>query len=254
MNHLNFEARLLFVLIFVAGLLSGWTVNLAQAGHWPWAVLVLFVVVLMVAAGLAALRGYRPSVWQVQAEIMRISGQQLPDLPRMTRGSFLYLALILEEASELFDATSAVLKRQFAYRADGIVSPDAEPRPTFHLQHYLLEACNSADVDLLEMSQKIRKITARLPDDFFLHVLQHEAKALLDGSTDLAVVTAGFSNSSGLPGEAGYDEVANSNLSKADPVTGMILRDTSGKWVKGPNYAPPDLDAVLVAQAGCDVL
>ena len=253
MNHLNFEARLLFVLIFVAGLLAGWTVNLAQAGHWPWAVLVLFVVVLLVAAGLAALRGYRPSVWRVQAEIMRISGQQLPALPRMTRGSFLYLALILEEVSELFDAASTVLARQFAFRADGIVAPDAEVSPTYRLQLQLLELCNDADPDLLEMSQKIRKITARLPDDFFLHVLQHEAKALLDGSTDLAVVTAGFSNSSGLPGEAGYEEVANSNLSKADPVTGMILRDPSGKWIKGPNYCPPDLDAVLAAQAGRDM-
>jgi len=253
MNRLTFEARLLFVLLFTAGLLAGWTVNLAQAGHWPWVVLVLFVVVLLVAAGLAALRGYRPSVWQVQAEIMRISGQQLPDLPRMTRGSFLYLALILEEASELFDAASTVLQRQFAYRADGIVSPDAEPSPTFHLQHQLLVACNSADWELIEMSQKIRKITARLPDDFFLHVLQHEAKALLDGSTDLVVVTAGFSNSSGMPGEAAYTEVSNSNLSKADPETGLIKRDASGKWIKGPNYTPPDLDAVLVAQAGRDM-
>lgn len=253
MNRLNFESRLLFVLIFTAGLLSGWTVTLAQKEQWWWALLVLFVVVLLGAAGLAALRGHRPSIWQVQAEIMRISGQQMPELPRLTRTSFLYLALVLEEAGELFDAASTVLARQFAFRADGIVAPDAEVTPTYQLQHHLLELCNDADLNLLEMSQKIRKITARLPDDFFLHVLKPEAKALLDGSTDLAVVTAGFSNSSGLPGEAGYEEVANSNLSKADPVTGMILRDPSGKWIKGPNYCPPDLDAVLAAQAGRDM-
>jgi hypothetical protein len=60
-------------------------------------------------------------------------------------------------------------------------------------------------------------------------------------------VIAGLAASSGLPAAAGCVEVATSNLSKANPSTGVIDVDPSGKWIKGANYVAPNLGRVIDA-------
>jgi hypothetical protein len=42
--------------------------------------------------------------------------------------------------------------------------------------------------------------------------------------------------------------VAESNLSKANPITGLIEKDASGKWIKGSQYQSPQIDAVLATR------
>jgi hypothetical protein len=84
------------------------------------------------------------------------------------------------------------------------------------------------------------------PHDFDMALTIDEAVALADDTTDIAVVNAGFANASGIPGGACYVEVGTSNFSKANPETGRIDKDPSGKWIKGTDYQEPDLKAVLV--------
>lgn len=74
------------------------------------------------------------------------------------------------------------------------------------------------------------------------------ADMLLDGITDVAVVTAGFGLAAGLPAREGYAECMGSNLSKANPRTGKIDKDASGKWIKGSAYRAADFRRVLDEQ------
>jgi NTP pyrophosphatase (non-canonical NTP hydrolase) len=68
---------------------------------------------------------------------------------------------------------------------------------------------------------------------------------IFDALLDIIVVCIGAGHSAGLPLEAGWREVINSNMSKVDPDTGKVLRREDGKIMKGPSYRAPDLGAVL---------
>lgn len=68
---------------------------------------------------------------------------------------------------------------------------------------------------------------------------------IFDGCIDLIVVTIGFMHSMGLPAEAGWREVMQSNLSKIDPETGFVKRREDGKVLKPAGYKPPDLLSLI---------
>lgn len=68
---------------------------------------------------------------------------------------------------------------------------------------------------------------------------------VFDGCIDLIVVTIGFLHSMGLPAEAGWREVMQSNLSKIDPETGFVKRREDGKVLKPAGYKPPDLLSLI---------
>ena len=78
--------------------------------------------------------------------------------------------------------------------------------------------------------------------------LQAHAKgdlvAAADAWADRAFVLFGDAVAAGLPAAALFAEVHRSNMTK-EPVAGE-----SGKARKGPGYTPPDLAAVLAADAG----
>jgi phage-related minor tail protein len=81
----------------------------------------------------------------------------------------------------------------------------------------------------------------------FTFVLSHDrVRALLHESTDVMVVAAGFGLACGFPAAAAYEESVCSNLSKANPATGKIDKDASGKWIKGPEFFKPNFDRILV--------
>ena len=68
---------------------------------------------------------------------------------------------------------------------------------------------------------------------------------IFDGCIDLIVVTIGFMHSMGMPSEAGWREVMQSNLSKIDPETGFVKRREDGKVLKPAGYKPPDLLSLI---------
>ncbi len=62
-------------------------------------------------------------------------------------------------------------------------------------------------------------------------------------SADVDYVVAGMRVECGIPGAAVANEVHRSNMSKC--TDGRILRRADGKVLKGPNYSPADIAAVL---------
>jgi hypothetical protein len=174
------------------------------------------------------LRGTQVDIWQQQRELMRISGQSMPDTPHITPASLLYLALIAEELSEGAATVGRALLKRSAE------DPAAAP-----IVRELLKLTNYAGVASRGLRQSLVGYEGH-------HALNpKEAEDLLDDSSDMAVVVAGLAVSSGIPGPEGYLAVSDSNLSKANPKTGLIDVDSTGKWIKGPKYAPPALGSVI---------
>lgn len=163
--------------------------------------------------------------WEAQRKVMEMSGQDLPAMPEINSTSILYLALTMEELGEQARTMERVLPRTWE---------TAEPRAALY----------AAGNTLAEMSTKLRTLAAQSKQ------LRHpvslkDAQALLDDAMDVSVVTAAFPLACGLPTVDAYNEVQRSNLSKANPDTGVIDKDPSGKWIKGVNYTPPNLMRVL---------
>ena len=197
-----------------------------------------FTLLLLLVLGIIALaRSYYYSdqpggldIWSPQYKAMVISGQNIPKYPEVTKDSFLYYALILEEAGEL----AAALRASVPSTINSELNTDV--RVELQKAAYALRLS----------SRQMRDLVAQMHQQgFTTHQDIRYLVPILDGITDLAVVTAGFSVASGLPAREGYDDVADSNLSKADPVSGRILRDAGGKWIKGPNYRAPQLRRVI---------
>lgn len=165
--------------------------------------------------------------WDYHRQLMDMSDQRMPRHPRMTNGSLLYAALIMEEAGETFEGVGIAL-------ALGTLDKEL---------HKIASTFSVVGRYLRAVSVEVRAELEHVSVDFALPRLH--AKELLDGTTDIAVVNSGFALSSGQPGQAAYDEVGSSNLSKANPATGKIDKDASGKWIKGVDFFKPNLDRVL---------
>jgi predicted HAD superfamily Cof-like phosphohydrolase len=69
---------------------------------------------------------------------------------------------------------------------------------------------------------------------------------IVDGCADVIVVTTGTLSACGVADCSVQDEVDQSNLRKFGP--GSYKRE-DGKWMKPPDFRPPDIEAVLAAQA-----
>jgi len=188
-------------------------------------------------------------IWRIQRRLMDISGQKMPDLPRLSRDSFLYAALLLEELGELHTTLRTVVLRQ--RRPDGTVATTAttvEYKEADWPLRAMVDYMATNIVDLQQMSKSLKAAVSQLTPEFWLALTRSEAAAVLDDITDVTVVAAGFAMASGMPASEAYSEVLESNLSKADPTTGMIEKEPSGKWIKGRGYHAPNLAAVLDAQ------
>ena len=66
-----------------------------------------------------------------------------------------------------------------------------------------------------------------------------------DACLDIIWVLTGFMIAKGWFIQAGWDEVARSNLSKIDPVSGVCIKREDGKILKPPSYSPPNLEQFL---------
>lgn len=174
-------------------------------------------------------------IWDYQDGLMQASDQRMEPLPCINSASILYIALQAEEFAEQIRAVKAGILK-------ALPTQDLGWHEAARILH---EIAPGLEYD----SQRLRDLIAsgRLGDTN-ISLTMATAKDILDGVTDVAVVTAGFSLASGLPAREAYKEVGVSNLSKANPMTGKIDKDPSGKWLKGEAYRSPDLESVLVHQ------
>jgi len=168
--------------------------------------------------------------WEKQHTLMDISNQKIASSPELNKTSILYSALILEETSELFDGLSKILLR----------IADEEHRQLFN------EVLNVQGV-MHNSSLRIRELLKSMPE-FNDPLLVDECVELADASTDITVVNCGLAVSVGFNGQDCYDDVADSNLSKANPDTGVIDKTADGKWIKGRDYKEPNLEKVIYGE------
>ncbi len=173
--------------------------------------------------------------WRLQYRLMQMSGQATPALPIVNNTTLLYAALMLEEMAETFQGLRKVLGRTREFGSHA----------TQHLKEreFFMMLVDMAG-DMRAVSTQMRQHLKTMPG-YAIKVSRSEAKEILDGTTDNAVVNAGFCIATGLPGAPAYSAVLTSNLSKANPDTGVIDKTPDGKWIKGIDYKEPDLDAVL---------
>lgn len=174
--------------------------------------------------------------WEIQRSLMRMSDQRLPDQPMVTNEVLMYYALILEESSEAGVTLLDIL------RSTALSSTQ--------LQDFALMRQTLAST-IRSMSLTSKRVRQILQTEAFQTwkgrpLNLREARLLLDDHVDIQVVNSGFGLAAGLPAAAGYVSVGMSNASKADPVSGRILKDPSGKWLKGKNYQAPSLEQVLI--------
>lgn len=192
-----------------------------------------------------------PSVdpWLRQNRLMDISDQPRPPVLCLTPDSVLYLALKMEEFSETLEAFTLAFNRAHDYAPVTTLEPLQDVKQMMANAAWYI-AGTGLQGALLEASKRLRTSVANLPEGAKQLRVPLElkfAQPIADGLTDEMVVTAGLAAACGLPGAACYDEVSGSNLSKANPDTGKIHKDPSGKWIKGENYREPDLARVLAS-------
>lgn len=182
--------------------------------------------------------------WETQATLMAISGQIEPHLlgetPRTDGPTLLYAALTMEELSETVRALAKML----------VVRPGADGHDASTYLRATLEVLENAASQLTSNSESLRSLikwSGAQGHKFTLNpdAPSEQVQELADGLTDTAVTLFGMGVSAGIPADACYEEVQRSNLSKANPDTGVIDKDPSGKWIKGRNYTKPNLAPIL---------
>lgn len=187
---------------------------------------------------------HRVDIWQHQRHLMRISDQELPDSPTLTKTSLLYLALTAEEMSEACATAVQILSHDRTHIAHPNTGRSAwavqDPRRQ-QLCNYLQQLASTWH----QNATTLRKLLTEQNQPFAISLKPLDAVALLDDFTDIAVTTAGLALASGMPGPEAYLDVQQSNASKAHPLTGKIDKTADGKWVKGPRFRLPNLNAVL---------
>jgi predicted HAD superfamily Cof-like phosphohydrolase len=172
--------------------------------------------------------------WKLQRDLMKASGQRLPSAPTLTKEVVLYAALNLEEGAETLEGLTKALLRIAHY--------DHPQGDQLRRMATSLTAIHDA---MKHSSKVVRSELHELPDDFTATLTDEEVIEMADGTTDLTVTNSGFALALGIDGAACYADVNGSNLSKADPATGKIAKTPDGKWIKHPDWQPPDLAKVI---------
>ena len=171
--------------------------------------------------------------WAAQIALMKISDQELAHKPLINRTAILYGALIMEEVGETLLALAQAIEASSTGKGSG-----------FYViaQQYAREG-----VSLQAKSKQMRQDIADSRDKLIGALIPQDiAISLLDGVTDIVVVTAGLAAAVGLPAAQAYARTVTSNMSKANPYTGKIEKTADGKWIKGANYKPPKLADLLL--------
>lgn len=166
-------------------------------------------------------------IWAPQRTLMAASKQRLPILPTITNDSVLYIFLVLEEVSEFSNNIYDILLNRWG----GQMTQERQA---------VLDRLANLAVGLSNSARQGRDELAVM-ERIYWPLSLYEAHDLLDDSVDIAVTCAGLGLATGLPVRDAYATVAESNLSKRNPDTGVIDKHPDGKWIKGRNYRAPDL-------------
>lgn len=102
-----------------------------------------------------------------------------------------------------------------------------------------IEACEQEKNDA--NAALYQKLIREEFDEFVRDYYSGDQIGQLDGCMDLIWVTLGYCYMKGFDVAGAWAEVARSNLSKIDPVTGKVIKRNDGKVLKPEGWTPPDL-------------
>lgn len=68
---------------------------------------------------------------------------------------------------------------------------------------------------------------------------------IADGLADVIYIAVGTALEFGIPLDRVWDEVQRSNMAKADPVTGKVIKRDDGKVLKPEGWQPPNIASAL---------
>lgn len=178
--------------------------------------------------------------WFLQERLMCISGQFIAGRPQLNSTGILYVALVLEEVGELCSDMADAIFKICPSMFDAVLilrrQSDLAGNAAIRIRDIVAKRTESV------VGSDRAEYPARDMED-----IKSIFVPIADSLADIMVVTAGASIAMGLKGDQCFSEVSGSNLSKANPITGIIDKDPSGKWIKGVDYVAPDLVGILAS-------
>jgi predicted HAD superfamily Cof-like phosphohydrolase len=102
-----------------------------------------------------------------------------------------------------------------------------------------IEACEQEKTP--ENAVLYQKLVREEFDEFVRDYFAGDEIGQLDGCMDMIWVILGYCYMKGFDVEGAWAEVARSNLSKIDSVTGKVIKRNDGKVLKPEGWTPPEL-------------
>lgn len=178
--------------------------------------------------------------WEAEQALLTIRAQPAPERPMLTKEGLVGYSRVLVSAAALGQAIVSTISRHTIE-----VSRDLHPA-LIHLDRTIAQVVRVINLAEVHLRQLTGTNGEGLGDWPGCPLELDRATMLLEESVDLVGSAAAFSLLAGLPGAEGYRAMVVSQLSKADPKTGRIARDGSGRSIRGPNYQPAELDKLLI--------
>jgi predicted HAD superfamily Cof-like phosphohydrolase len=97
-----------------------------------------------------------------------------------------------------------------------------------------------AQATVSEQAELYKKLIIEEYSEFIEADINNDDVEQIDACFDMMWVIVGYMKSRGWDCENIWDEGAKSNLSKIDPVTGLVKRREDGKILKPEGWKPPD--------------
>ena len=102
------------------------------------------------------------------------------------------------------------------------------------------ETPSFAQATVSDQAELYKKLIKEEVEEFWEAEAVSDDVERIDACFDMMWVIVGYMKSRGWDCEKIWDEGAKSNLSKIDPVTGLVKRREDGKILKPEGWKPPD--------------
>jgi predicted HAD superfamily Cof-like phosphohydrolase len=107
------------------------------------------------------------------------------------------------------------------------------------------ETPSFAQATVSDQAELYKKLIKEEVEEFWEAEAVSDDVEQIDACFDMMWVIIGYMKSRGWDCEKIWDEGAKSNLSKIDPVTGLVKRREDGKILKPEGWKPPDFTKFL---------
>jgi predicted HAD superfamily Cof-like phosphohydrolase len=101
-------------------------------------------------------------------------------------------------------------------------------------------------IDDFELALRKRLINEEVNKELLPAMDAGDLVGITDGIADSIYVLVGTALFYGIPLDNVWDAVQFSNMAKADPITGKMMKDAGGKGIKPPGWRPPDIASILI--------